>query len=157
MPINERMTAMTRVRSEDVSTDADELAAVRAYLEEYAVAVRMLRLCREDRRERERLAQEASLDLNFYGVVGGNEAFWLNRTRRVREFVHAIPYRNCKMLLFYYYICGMTVERCAEELDLSRRSAFRLKKLSLAVAAKCFTAWRQQHDESYYSALGREK
>ena len=144
MPINDRVTSSTKIKAEDMSTDIGELGAARRYLEDYAVAVRMLRLCREDRRERERLARDANLDITFYGVIGGNEAFWLNRTREVREFINSLPYRNCKMMLFYHYICGMTVEKCAEELDISRRSAFRLKKTALAVAAKRLDAWRQE-------------
>ena len=87
-------------------------------------------------------------------MIGGNEAFWLNRTRKVREFINSLSYRNCKMLLFYHYICGMTVERCAEELDISRRSAFRLKKSALGVAAKALVAWQKENDESFYGGKG---
>ena len=65
MPVNERVTASTKIKSEDMSADPGELHVVRQYLEDYAVAVRMLRLCREDRRERERLAKGANLDITF--------------------------------------------------------------------------------------------
>lgn len=114
--------------------EAAVMARAREFLEDYRAALHMLRLCREDAKERERLAHECRLDEVFYGVVGGNEAFWLERMHRVRDFVSHVPDYPCQRMLFYYYIRGLTVERAAEELDISRSSAFRLKKKALLLA-----------------------
>lgn len=40
-----------------------------------------------------------------------------------------------KLLLYYHYIRGESVERCAELLGISRSSAFRMKKRALAYFA----------------------
>ena len=40
-----------------------------------------------------------------------------------------------KLLLYYHYIRGESVERCAELLGISRSSAFRIKKRALAYFA----------------------
>ncbi|MBR0442860.1 MAG: sigma-70 family RNA polymerase sigma factor [Clostridia bacterium] len=114
----------------------------RVFLEDYHASVHMLRLCREDARERERLSRECHLAEVYYGEIGGNEAFWLERMRTVRSFVEALPDPMCKMLLFYHYIRGLTVERASEELDISRRSAFRLKKKALMLAGTLLTQAR---------------
>lgn len=121
-------------RKEDV--EAALMAQAKIFLEDYHASVHMLRLCREDARERKRLSRECHLDEVFYGEIGGNEAFWLERMRTVRGFIEDLPDPSCKMLLFYHYIRGLTVERAAEELDISRRSAFRLKKKALLLAGR---------------------
>lgn len=116
--------------------DTASIGRARAFLEDYHASLHMLRLCREDAKERERLSHECRLDEVFYGVIGGNEAFWLERMHRVRDFVASVPDYPCQRMLYYYYIRGLTVERTAEELDISRSSAFRLKRKALALAAK---------------------
>lgn len=116
--------------------DAALTNEAKIFLEDYHASVHMLRLCREDARERQRLAEACRLDEIYYGEIGGNEAFWLERMRTVRKFIEDFPDAACKMLLFYHYIRGLTVERAAEELDISRRSAFRLKKKALLLAGR---------------------
>ena len=53
----------------------------------------------------------------------------------VKRFVTSLPPDDRKLMLYYYYIHGETVEKCAEMLGISRRSAFRLKKRALEYAA----------------------
>lgn len=124
--------------------EAAIMARARVFLEDYRAALHMLRLCREDAKERERLSHECRLDEVFYGVVGGNEAFWLERMHRVRDFVSSVHDYPCQRMLYYYYIRGLTVERTAEELDISRSSAFRLKKKALLVAGKLLETMEQE-------------
>ncbi len=126
--------AEKKIKKEEL--DEALMARARVFLEDYHASVHMLRLCREDARERARLSKECHLDEVFYGEIGGNEAFWLERMRTVRKFVEDLPDAACKMLLFYHYIRGLTVERAAEELDISRRGAFRLKKKALLLAGR---------------------
>jgi DNA-directed RNA polymerase specialized sigma subunit len=63
--------------------------------------------------------------------------------RDIRAFIESLPNESCKLILYYHYIVGMTVERASEELDISRRNAFRLKKKALALAAARLGAWQQ--------------
>ena len=53
---------------------------------------------------------------------------------QTRHFVLNIKNSNEKLLLYYHFIRGESVERCAELLGISRSSAFRLKKKALCVA-----------------------
>ena len=52
----------------------------------------------------------------------------------VRHFILDLPYSDERIFLYYHYVRGESVEKCAELLDTSRRSAFRLKNAALALA-----------------------
>lgn len=137
-----RAVVTGRLSKGDMTDDPTLLCEVKVFLEGYQSAVRMLRLCREDVRECERLRETCRLDATYYGEVGGDEAYWLSRMREVREFIDALPHRDCKLFLYFHYIRNLTVERVAEELDIARRSAFRLKKRALGYAALRLAAWQ---------------
>ncbi len=54
----------------------------------------------------------------------------------IRHAIMAIPNCEEKLLLYYHFIKGEPVERCAELLGISRSSAFRMKKRALCLAAE---------------------
>lgn len=120
-----------RLRGEELCESPEALCRARLFLERYAVAIRMLRLCRIEKKE----DQNAPGGEVFYGRVGGTEEYWKKQIREIRTFIDSLPNESCKLLLYYHYVVGMTVERASEELDISRRGAFRLKKKALAMAA----------------------
>ena len=137
-----RAVTTARLSSAELTEDAALLCEVKVFLEGYQSAVRMLRLCREDARECDRLREACHLDATYYGEVGGDEAFWLARMRAVRDFIDSLPHRDVKLFLYFHYIRNLTVERTAEELDVARRTAFRLKKKALGYAALRLVAWQ---------------
>ncbi len=49
----------------------------------------------------------------------------------VRHFVMTLDNSNEKLMLYYHYIRGESVEKCAELLGISRSSGFRLKRRAL--------------------------
>ncbi len=68
-----------------------------------------------------------------------DECFWRAKMFSVRRFIMDVDVACFRQLLFYHYIKGETVERCAELMGISRRSAFRIKKRALEhVAEKKF-------------------
>jgi len=52
----------------------------------------------------------------------------------VRHFILSLPNSDEKLLLYYHYVKGDSVERCAELLGVSRRTAFRMKSRALEIA-----------------------
>ena len=52
----------------------------------------------------------------------------------VRHFILDLPNGDHKLFLYYHYVKCESVERCAELLGISRRSAFRLKNRALSLA-----------------------
>ena len=137
MPMSPRMATSQRLSEAELSRDPIELCHARVFLEDYAVAVRMLRLCREDARERASLGRQESNEVAYYGRVGGDEQHWLGRAREVRAFIDALPHRDSKLFLYYHYVRGLTVEETAEELDIGVRTAYRRKRKAIAYAAHC--------------------
>ena len=143
-PVTERPTPTSRLKPEQLCDDPTLLCEVRVFLENYQMAVRMLRLCREDGRQRQSHADDCGVDPIYYGKVGGDADEWLRQMQDIRAFIEALPNRPVKMLLYYHYVRNLTVERTAEEMDISRRGAFRLKKKALAFAAAQLVKWRKQ-------------
>ena len=137
---NARQITTRRIAKEELCEDAVKLCEVRVFLERYAVAVRMLRLCRIDERERKSTPGEVT----YYGRIGGTAEYWQGQLIEIRDFIESLPNESCKLLLYYHYVVGMTVERASEELDSSRRNAFRLKKKALAFAAARFDEWKYE-------------
>ena len=52
----------------------------------------------------------------------------------IRHFVLDMESSSEKLLLYYHYIRGESIERCGELLGISRSSAFRMKKRALTLA-----------------------
>lgn len=144
MPQNKRLVTTRRIAREELCEDAIALCDVRVFLEGYAMAVRMLRLCRVDEKTRRDLPGDAT----YYGCVGGDATYWKEKMKDIRDFIESLPNESCKLLLYYHYVVGMTVERASEELDISRRNAFRLKKKALGLAAARFPLWRAAERQS---------
>lgn len=52
----------------------------------------------------------------------------------VRHFILSMKNGNEKLMLYYHYVHGTSVDKCGELFGISRASAFRLKKRALARA-----------------------
>lgn len=74
---------------------------------------------------------------DYFGATpSGDEIFLQAKLFRVRDFIASLPNSPEKLFLNCHYIRGHSVEKCAELMDLSTRSAYRLKKRALALAAE---------------------
>ena len=102
-----------------------EIQRVENYLKGYMLNQKLLRL---DRYER-----------TYFGYRDSEETIPdtpLARAKmfEIRHFIMELENSDEKLLLYYHYIRGETVERCAELLGISRSSGFRLKKRALCIA-----------------------
>ena len=98
------------------------------YLKGYQLNRKLLRL---ERYEKE----------YFHTDEGDTEAFGeapLARARMfdIRHFVMSLKNSDEKLLLYYHYIKGESVERCAELMGIGRSTAYRLKTRALRLAAE---------------------
>lgn len=106
---------------------ASEIKEIDNYLKGYALNMKLLRL---DRYER-----------TYFGYRDGEDSPFndapLARARmfEIRHFIMEMKNSDEKLLLYYHYVRGESVEKCAELLGISRSSAFRLKKKALTLAA----------------------
>ena len=98
------------------------------YLKGYALGRKILRL---DRYEREYFHTDDK-DTEAFGEAPLARA----RMFEIRHFVMGLDNCDEKLFLYYHYIKGESVERCAELLSVSRSTAFRMKSRALALAAE---------------------
>ena len=84
----------------------------------------------------EKQLKASRYEREFFGRAGtGEEAFLQAKQYALRKRIYELP--NCpeKLFLDLHYLRGHSVERCAELMDISRRTAFRLKKRAIALFA----------------------
>ena len=110
------------------SISAEELRQIDDYLNGYRFSQKLLRL---DRYEKQYF-QSSEWEQESPGELPLARA----RMFEIRHAIMAIPNCDEKLLLYYHYIKGEPVERCAELLGISRSSAFRMKKRALVLAAE---------------------
>lgn len=68
----------------------------------------------------------------------------------VRHFILNMVNSDEKLFLYYHYVRGETVERCAELLGISRSSGFRLKRRALREAYISSTTEKNKLDLDRY-------
>ena len=106
-------------------TDAD-LRSVENYLNSYKFCRRMLNLKNYEQKYFDTLEWERESPAEF--TLARAKMF------EVRHFILDLPNEDEKLLLYYHYVRGETIERCGELLGVSRSSAFRMKKRALGIA-----------------------
>lgn len=89
--------------------------------------------------EREYFGAQSQGD-GFLMLPGGDEVLLRSKMFNVRKFITTLDNNNCKLLLYYHYIRGNSVEKCAELLGISRTSGFRLKRRAIELAAEKYYA-----------------
>lgn len=122
-------------QNSEMSAGAREKTETVRFLESYGINRRMLEMMRYEKQfEGETCADELGAD--FMMLPGGDEVLLKNRMYVVRRLIMSLGDSDEKTLLFYHYIKGYPVEKCALVMNISRTSAFRLKKKALEMAEK---------------------
>lgn len=67
-------------------------------------------------------------------LAEAEDAAFHARMFEIKLFISSLDSGDEKMFLYYYYIKGLTMEKCAKALGISRRSVYRLKLKSLDIA-----------------------
>ena len=98
------------------------------YLKGYQFNRKLLRI---DRYEQEYFTSDYS-DIEAFGEAPLARA----RMFEIRHFVMNMENSEEKLLLYYHYIKGWPVEKCAELLGVSRSTVFRMKKKALRQATE---------------------
>ena len=129
--------------SGDVS--AEELRAAEEYLSSYRHGAKMLDCMRYGRQfmgseflpEDPLLRWSESYDELEYEKPDSDESLIRARMYGVRQFISELRCdTNSRLLLYWHYIRGVSVARCAEMMDISRAGAFRVRKRALECAAR---------------------
>ena len=124
---------------------ADELREAEEYLSSYRHGVRMLDCMRYGRQfmgsevlpEDPLLYWSENYEDRFDSTPDADESLIRARMFGVRQFISNLRCdSNTRMLLYWHYVRGVSVTRCAEMMDISRAGAFRLRKRALECAAR---------------------
>ena len=119
----------------EAAIGAEQIRKIENYLKEYRFQSRLLRM---DRYEREFFrTRQSDTDSPSDQPIARAKMY------EIRHFLMSLPNSDEKLLLYYHYIKGESIERCAELLDLSRSSGFRLKKRALGIAALHWASTRE--------------
>ena len=100
----------------------ERVNAVREFLCGYQLCLDMLNLRKYERKRTRRFDEEFDGDL----LLCGNEALWRARMFEITSLLDGM--RNCreKLILYYHYIRGESIEHAADLLGVSRRTGYRL-------------------------------
>ena len=102
----------------------------RNYLCGYQLCLDMLKLRKY---ERKRVAKFDEL-CDCEDILSGDEAYWKARIFEIAAFLGKMKNGREKMLLYYRYVKGESIERTAGLLGISRRTAYRLWNKALLSA-----------------------
>ena len=136
--------------SSDVS--AEELRAAEEYLSSYRHGARMLDCMRYGKQfmgsevlpEDPLLYWSETYEDRESDSDGADETIIRARMYGVRQFISELKCdSNTRLLLYWHYIRGVSVTRCAEMMDISRAGAFRVRKRALETAARALRKVRQ--------------
>ncbi len=114
--------------NDDGKEDADRIAAAKEFLCGYRLCADMLNLNRYERKRME-LTDDALAD----GLQTGNEAVWRARMYEVEHLIGCLHNSREKLVLYWHYIQGESIERTADLLGISRRTGYRLHRRGLTV------------------------
>ena len=105
--------------------------AAKDYLSGYQLCLDMLNLRRYERHRAKPFGEECSCE----DILRGNEAFWKARMYEVEHLIASLRNGREKLILYYHYIKGESIERSADFLGISRRTGYRMHRKGLLVAA----------------------
>ena len=109
--------------------EAKELEAIegaRNFLNSYRTCRELLGLHRYERKRAEREAFSPDETL-----LAGDEAFWRARIYAIGGLLSKMKNGREKLMLYYHFIKGDSVERIAVRLGVSRRTGFRIMSRGL--------------------------
>ena len=111
--------------------DKERIARVRDFLCGYQLCIDMLNLRKYERKRADRFEEI----FDGEDILMGNEAIWRARMHEIGALIDGM--RNCreKIILYYHYIRGESIEHAANLLGVSRRTGYRLHDKGLFMAS----------------------
>lgn len=117
--------------NEEVELRRRRIENIRDYLSGYRVCLDMLDLRKYERRRVRRQEEDCSCE----DVFSGDEFYWRSRVSEVTTLVQAMKNSREKVVIYYHYIRGESIEHIADFLGVSRRTGYRLHEKGLLSAS----------------------
>lgn len=119
------------MESEAIECDS-RLDRVRSFLCGYRFCAAMMHLRRYERKRAYSLMQPDDSD----ELLGGNEAMWRARMLEVKSAIDRMKNGHEKLMLYYHYIQGESIERASDMIGYSRRTGYRLHRKGLLMISR---------------------
>lgn len=115
--------------------EKEELEAIEAtkdFLCGYRLCMDLLGLRRYERKRLSRAGEECMCA----DVLAGDEAYWRARMHTVGILLGKMKNGREKLMLYYHFIKGESIDRIAAQIGVSRRTGFRIYQRALLAASK---------------------
>lgn len=93
----------------------------------YQFCIDMMQLRSYERKRDYTFDEECDCD----DLLAGNEAFWRARMFGIKALLDSMKNGREKLILYYHYICGESIEHASNTLGISRRTGYRLHQKGL--------------------------
>ena len=117
----------TQQNERERMTEEERIEGARNFLCGYQLCVDMLNLRGDERKRAARFEDPCSCD----DLLAGNEATWRARMFAVSALIGEMKNGREKLMLYYHYIRGESIEHTANLLDVSRRTGYRIHERGL--------------------------
>ncbi len=107
------------------------IAKTRDFLCGYQLCIDMLNLRKYERRRLQGFDGESACE----DILAGDEAYWRARMYEVGALLGAMKNGREKLLLYYHYVRGESIEHAANLIGVSRRTGYRLHQRGLLSAS----------------------
>ena len=125
---------------DESNKDIERIESVRSFLCSYQLCIDMLNLKRYERKRAYRFDEEFDCE----DVLAGNEAFWRARMYAVGSLIEKMKNGREKLMIYYHYVRGESIERTANLLDVSRRTGYRLHERGLRSASFLYERMKKE-------------
>lgn len=117
-----------------VETKTESIEEVRDFLCSYQLCLDMLELRKYERRRAHRFDDVCVCE----DILAGDEAYWRVRLYEVSALLGKMKNGREKLILYYHYVRGESIEHAANLIGVSRRTSYRLHARGLCMAARLY-------------------
>lgn len=118
----------------------EELDAAQNYLKAYRLCEKMLHLRDYERKRTAKMEEPA----NAEQILQASACHWELQIVQTKQLINDIRNGREKMILYYHFIRGESVESAARLIGISRRTGYRMLEKGVALVALCL---RQRAEE----------
>ncbi len=114
--------------------EEEAIEEVRNFLCGYQLCLDMLSLRRYERKRANVFRDSCDCE----DILAGGDALWRARMTEIGELIGCMKNSREKLMLHYHYVRGESIEFAADMLGVSRRTAYRVHRRALLMAAELF-------------------
>lgn len=109
--------------------DEARIEEARNYLCGYQLCIDMLQLRSYERKR----ARKFGESFDCPDILSGSELYWRARMHEIQKLIDKMRNGRDKLMLYYHYVQGESIEHSANLIGVSRRTGYRIHKRALRV------------------------